>query len=93
MGFISGIWKGIKELGSRVREIITRAPIPPTIDDLEVMGKRDDIFSKARYKLMDEFGMTKDEATEAARDIAFTPEANVPDEYIDTWRVMYPERG
>lgn len=57
------------------------------------MGKRDDIFSKARYKLMDEFGMTKDEATEAARDIAFTPEANVPDEYIDTWRVLYPERG
>ena len=91
MGFLGKIRSGIKKAWSVVSGILVKAPIPAPVDELEAMSERDDVFSKARYKLMDEYGMTKDEATQAAREIAYTPEANVPDEYFDTWRVMYPE--
>lgn len=93
MGFLGAIKKGLKSGWKAISGILVKFPVPAPVDELAELRERTDAFSKARVDLMDKYGMTKVEATEAARDIAFMPEANMPDEYIDTWRIMYPERG
>jgi len=55
------------------------------------MKERTDKFGKSRYDLMDKYGMRKEEATQTAKEISFMDEADVPDKYVDSWRLMYPE--